>query len=147
IGIGSLKAFNLALLQKWRWRLVTISNSLWTRVVKVIHGDDTGMELKGNEETLEILKTEIGHVQVNDCQDIWHWNGADDGVFSVNVTRLHVDNCIFPSLSPSTRWSKILPRVIQLLAYGGLFVFGSMFLCLLLFPVPIGFNGSTIGII
>ncbi|GJX39372.1 putative RNA-directed DNA polymerase, eukaryota, reverse transcriptase zinc-binding domain protein [Tanacetum coccineum] len=47
IGIGSLKAFNLALLQKWRWRLVTISDSLWARVVKAIHGDDTGMELKG----------------------------------------------------------------------------------------------------
>ncbi|GJV45198.1 polygalacturonase-like protein [Tanacetum coccineum] len=47
LGIGSLKAFNLALLQKWRWRLVTISDSLWARVVKAIHGVDTGMELKG----------------------------------------------------------------------------------------------------
>ncbi|GJS65193.1 putative RNA-directed DNA polymerase, eukaryota, reverse transcriptase zinc-binding domain protein [Tanacetum coccineum] len=147
LGIGSLKAFNLALLQKWRWRLVTISDSLWARVVKVIHGVDTGMELKGynssgngplstrynrlfhldanpncmlanrvsddtwtwnwkrqrlgsrNEESLEILKTKIVHVQVNDCPDSWHWNAADDGVFSVNVTRLHVDDCIFPSLS------------------------------------------------
>ncbi|GKA14978.1 putative RNA-directed DNA polymerase, eukaryota, reverse transcriptase zinc-binding domain protein [Tanacetum coccineum] len=65
-----------------------------------------------NEESLEILKTEIGHVQVNDCPDSWHWNDADDGVFSVNMTRLHVDNCFLSSLSPSTRWSKILPRKI-----------------------------------
>ncbi|GJX41058.1 hypothetical protein Tco_0256048 [Tanacetum coccineum] len=144
LGIGSLKAFNLALLQKWRWRLVTISDSLWARVVKAIHGVDTGMELKGynssgmwanivdsfsmlhskdiiplhtqrlgsrNEESLEILKTEIGHVQVNDCLDSWHWNAVDDGVFSVNVTSLHVDDCILPSLSLSTRWSKILPHI------------------------------------
>ncbi|GJT16836.1 hypothetical protein Tco_0875542 [Tanacetum coccineum] len=144
--LGSLKAFNLAILQKWRWRLVTFSDSLWARVVKVIHGDDTGMELKGckvsgngplstrykrlfhldadpncmladrlsqdtwswnwkrhlgsrNEESLEILKTEIGRVQVNDCPDSWHWNGGDDGVFSVSATRMHVDNCILPSLS------------------------------------------------
>ncbi|GJV28939.1 hypothetical protein Tco_1385387 [Tanacetum coccineum] len=200
--LGSLKAFNLAILQKWRWRLVTFSDSLWARVVKAIHGDDTGMELKGckvsgkwanivdsfsmlhskdiiplhtlrhkvgngssilfwediwigngplstrynrlfhldanpncmladrlsqdtwswnwkrhlgsrNEESLEILKTEIGRVQVNDCPDSWHWNGGDDGVFSVSATRMHVDNCILPSLSPSTRWSKILPHLFQ----------------------------------
>nr|GEU43250.1 putative reverse transcriptase domain-containing protein [Tanacetum cinerariifolium] len=128
LGIRSLKAFNLALLQKWRWRLVTFSDSLWARVVKAIHGDDTGMDLKGckvsgngssirfwkdnwigngplstrynrlfhlyanpictladwlsqdtwtwnwkrnlgsrNEKSLEILKTKIGRVQVNDC--------------------------------------------------------------------------------
>ncbi|GKA54230.1 hypothetical protein Tco_0753179, partial [Tanacetum coccineum] len=66
-----------------------------------------------NEESLEILKTEIGHVQVNDCPDSWHWNGGDDGVFFVSVTRLHVDNFILPSLSPSTRWSKILPHKID----------------------------------
>ncbi|GJR13100.1 ribonuclease H-like domain-containing protein [Tanacetum coccineum] len=148
LGIGSLKAFNLALVQKWRWRLVTFSDSLWACVVKAIHGDDTGMELKGckvsgnsplstrynrlfhldanpncmladrlsqdtwtwnwkrhlgsrNEESLEILKTEICRVQVNDCPDSWHWNGGDDGVFFVSVTRLHVDNCILPSLSPN----------------------------------------------
>ncbi|GJY12452.1 hypothetical protein Tco_0381761 [Tanacetum coccineum] len=64
-----------------------------------------------NEESLEILKKEIAHVQVNDCPYSWHRNGADDGVFSVNVTRLHVDNCILPSLSTSTRWSKILSRM------------------------------------
>nr|GEY56196.1 reverse transcriptase domain, reverse transcriptase zinc-binding domain protein [Tanacetum cinerariifolium] len=104
LGIGSLKAFNLALLQKWRWRLVTISDSLWARAVNAIHGVDTEMELKGcnssgtwanivdsfsmllskdiiplhmlrhkrlgsrNEESLEILMTEISHVQVSDCQ-------------------------------------------------------------------------------
>nr|GEV44529.1 RNA-directed DNA polymerase, eukaryota [Tanacetum cinerariifolium] len=65
-----------------------------------------------NEESLEILKTEIGHVQINDCPDSWHWNGGDDGVFSVSV--LHVDNFILPSLSPSTRWYKILPRKINI---------------------------------
>ncbi|GKD01240.1 hypothetical protein Tco_1171514 [Tanacetum coccineum] len=156
LGIGSLKAFNLALLKKWRWRLVTFSDSLWAHMVKAIHGDDTRMKLKGckvsgnsplstrynrlfhldanpncmladrlsqdtwtwnwkrhlgsrNEESLEILKTEICRVQVNDCPDSWHWNGGDDGVFSMSATRMHVDNCILPSLSPSTRWSKILP--------------------------------------
>ncbi|GJQ99216.1 RNA-directed DNA polymerase, eukaryota, reverse transcriptase zinc-binding domain protein [Tanacetum coccineum] len=45
--IGSLKAFNLALLQKWRWRYVNSPDSLWARVVKVIHGAETVFDLKG----------------------------------------------------------------------------------------------------
>ncbi|GJU21842.1 hypothetical protein Tco_1155184 [Tanacetum coccineum] len=40
LGVGILKAFNLALLQKWRWRLVTNPNMLWVSLVKAIHGKD-----------------------------------------------------------------------------------------------------------
>ncbi|GJY98162.1 ribonuclease H-like domain-containing protein [Tanacetum coccineum] len=38
LGIRSLKAFNLALLQKWRW------NSLWAQVIKAIHGEEAGSD-------------------------------------------------------------------------------------------------------
>nr|GEW53241.1 RNA-directed DNA polymerase, eukaryota, reverse transcriptase zinc-binding domain protein [Tanacetum cinerariifolium] len=34
LGIGSLKAFNQALLQKWRWRLHSNPNQLWDHVIK-----------------------------------------------------------------------------------------------------------------
>ncbi|GKE19927.1 hypothetical protein Tco_1431439 [Tanacetum coccineum] len=44
LGIGSLKAFNLALLQKWRWRLVAYPNSLWAQVIKAIHGEEAGFK-------------------------------------------------------------------------------------------------------
>ncbi|GJU60063.1 putative RNA-directed DNA polymerase, eukaryota, reverse transcriptase zinc-binding domain protein [Tanacetum coccineum] len=33
LNIGSLKAFNLALLQKWRWRLLSSPNALWVQGV------------------------------------------------------------------------------------------------------------------
>ncbi|GKG07796.1 hypothetical protein Tco_0330765, partial [Tanacetum coccineum] len=33
-----LKAFNLALLQKWRWRLLSSPNALWVQVIKAYHG-------------------------------------------------------------------------------------------------------------
>ncbi|GJQ97291.1 hypothetical protein Tco_0008430 [Tanacetum coccineum] len=110
LNIGSLKAFNLALLQKWRWRLVTNSDSLWVRVVKAIHGDDTGFghkecKISGsrNEEALENLLSEVVHVSVNNSPDLWQWSIANDGVFSVHDTRIHVDNVILPSHTPSTR--------------------------------------------
>nr|GEZ56029.1 RNA-directed DNA polymerase, eukaryota, reverse transcriptase zinc-binding domain protein [Tanacetum cinerariifolium] len=47
LGVGSLKAFNLVLLQKWRWRLVNDLDVLWACVIKAIHGIDTGMYGKG----------------------------------------------------------------------------------------------------
>lgn len=47
LNIGSLKGFNLALLQKWRWRLVNNPDSLWARVIVAIHGVEAGLDLKG----------------------------------------------------------------------------------------------------
>ncbi|GKA63453.1 hypothetical protein Tco_0763059 [Tanacetum coccineum] len=47
LGIGSLKAFNLALLQKSRWRFANNPDSLWIRVIKAIHGGESDLDLKG----------------------------------------------------------------------------------------------------
>nr|GFA62787.1 putative RNA-directed DNA polymerase, eukaryota, reverse transcriptase zinc-binding domain protein [Tanacetum cinerariifolium] len=47
LSIISLKAFNLTLLQKWRWRFVNNPDSLWAQVIKAIHEVDAGMDLKG----------------------------------------------------------------------------------------------------
>nr|GFA27916.1 RNA-directed DNA polymerase, eukaryota, reverse transcriptase zinc-binding domain protein [Tanacetum cinerariifolium] len=44
LGIGSLKAFNQALLQKWRWRLQSNLNQLWVYVIKSIYGEDAGFD-------------------------------------------------------------------------------------------------------
>ena len=44
LDIVSLKAFNLALLQKWRWRLVNNLNMLWAQVIRAIHEDDAGFD-------------------------------------------------------------------------------------------------------
>ncbi|GJX82369.1 hypothetical protein Tco_0331850, partial [Tanacetum coccineum] len=47
LGVGSLKAFNLALLQKWRWRLINNTNLLWGCLIKSIHGVEAGLDEKG----------------------------------------------------------------------------------------------------
>nr|GEZ75175.1 RNA-directed DNA polymerase, eukaryota, reverse transcriptase zinc-binding domain protein [Tanacetum cinerariifolium] len=69
---------------------------------------DAGMDLKGcksrgsrNEEALEAMISEVGHSNVSNLPGSWQWNIAPDGVFSVHDTRLHLDNCLLPSLSPS----------------------------------------------
>ncbi|GJV64184.1 RNA-directed DNA polymerase, eukaryota, reverse transcriptase zinc-binding domain protein [Tanacetum coccineum] len=46
-GVGSLKAFNNSLAFKWRWRLLNKPSALWVDVLKSIHGNEDGIELKG----------------------------------------------------------------------------------------------------
>nr|GEX91418.1 RNA-directed DNA polymerase, eukaryota, reverse transcriptase zinc-binding domain protein [Tanacetum cinerariifolium] len=41
--IGTLKAFNLALLQKWRWRLLSSPNNMWVKFIKALHGREGGL--------------------------------------------------------------------------------------------------------
>nr|GFA02235.1 RNA-directed DNA polymerase, eukaryota, reverse transcriptase zinc-binding domain protein [Tanacetum cinerariifolium] len=45
--IDSLKAFNLALLQKWRWRLLSSSNNMWVNIIKALHGKEGGLNNQG----------------------------------------------------------------------------------------------------
>lgn len=47
LGIESLKSFNLALIQKWRWRLHTNPNLLWVKVIKELHGQKGGLDHHG----------------------------------------------------------------------------------------------------
>ena len=47
LGVGSLKSFNLALLQKWRWRLVNNLDLLWVKLIKAIHGLEAGFDGNG----------------------------------------------------------------------------------------------------
>nr|GEZ39695.1 RNA-directed DNA polymerase, eukaryota, reverse transcriptase zinc-binding domain protein [Tanacetum cinerariifolium] len=47
LGVGSLSAFNKALLLKWRWRLFNFPNSLWVQIIKTFHGNEAGIDLGG----------------------------------------------------------------------------------------------------
>ncbi|XP_071695870.1 uncharacterized mitochondrial protein AtMg00310-like [Rutidosis leptorrhynchoides] len=38
LNVGSLKAFNLALIFKWRWRYLTCPDDMWVQIIKSIHG-------------------------------------------------------------------------------------------------------------
>lgn len=41
--IGSLEAFDLALLYKWRWRFLNESDTLWVRCIKWLYGDGASL--------------------------------------------------------------------------------------------------------
>ncbi|GKA30655.1 hypothetical protein Tco_0716960 [Tanacetum coccineum] len=99
LGIGSLKAFNLALLQKWRWRLVTNPNLLWVNLIKAIHGFEAGFDGKGCATSgsrpivsghaytmLHSLLAELADVTLSLSPDLWKWNIGSDRSFSVAST-------------------------------------------------------------
>lgn len=47
LGIGSIRAKNLALIGKWRWCFLIEDNSLWSKIIKHIYGSDGGFENHG----------------------------------------------------------------------------------------------------
>lgn len=206
LGVGSLKAFNMSLLLKWRWRLFQNPNALWVHVVKAIHGDEAGIDLNGcnnngvwagivgsinhlhssgivplnsirfkvgdgssirfwkdtwlGDAPLYIRYNRLYHLDNNkDCliqhriaNSSWAWDWSrpvnagrtkdefdalifdiatiepdDLGVhdsciwslshedsFSVNAVRKHIDELTLPTLSPSTRWCKAIPRKVNI---------------------------------
>ncbi|GJW01256.1 putative RNA-directed DNA polymerase, eukaryota, reverse transcriptase zinc-binding domain protein [Tanacetum coccineum] len=64
LNIGSLKAFNLVLLQKWRWRMFFSPNDLWVKVVKAFHGHEGGFD--NNDCSFKGCRTRIHF-----WKDIW----------------------------------------------------------------------------
>nr|GEW79873.1 hypothetical protein [Tanacetum cinerariifolium] len=128
--IGSIKAFNLTLLQKaeagidlkgcycngvWASIISTYSmlhnrnlimmNTLCRKVGNGLsirfwkdtwNGGGTLMsrQIEGsrNEAALGSLVSDLVQVQLLDGPDSWSWNLDDDGIFSVHVTRLHIDS-------------------------------------------------------
>ena len=43
LGIGSLKALNLALIQKWRWRFHMDTKGIWNKVITSVYGNNGGI--------------------------------------------------------------------------------------------------------
>nr|GEU97409.1 RNA-directed DNA polymerase, eukaryota, reverse transcriptase zinc-binding domain protein [Tanacetum cinerariifolium] len=68
LGIGSSKSFNLALLQKWRWRMHSNPNVLWVKVIKAFTGK------KGVLIIMVAKKYGLWPKIVRNCNHL-HWSG------------------------------------------------------------------------
>nr|GEZ59081.1 hypothetical protein [Tanacetum cinerariifolium]GFB39451.1 hypothetical protein [Tanacetum cinerariifolium] len=138
LGIGSLLSFNLALIQKWHWRLADIigsSNYLHSRNlipkdvlkcnVDCLISDrliDGGWSWKWrrpitsgrSEYMLHSLLSEVQYTTLSSSPDRWSWSINADGLFTVSSTRSYIDRHILPSLNTETRWNKCLPRKVNI---------------------------------
>ncbi|XP_071713246.1 uncharacterized protein [Rutidosis leptorrhynchoides] len=105
---GSLKAFNLALLFKWRWRYLTNPNDMWVTIIKSIHGNvfekvatssssvwttivaSCSKLISTNALPADILKFEVGNgTLIRFWHDLWCGNST----LSARYNRLfHLDS-------------------------------------------------------
>nr|GFB47169.1 RNA-directed DNA polymerase, eukaryota, reverse transcriptase zinc-binding domain protein [Tanacetum cinerariifolium] len=101
-----LFALNRALMFKWVWRFFSQKNSLWVRVVKVLHGEDGKIGKKvqprrnprGRVEQaqFERLKELVEGVTLSNSNDKWSWSLVGSGDFSVSSVMKLIDNAILP---------------------------------------------------
>nr|GEW52145.1 RNA-directed DNA polymerase, eukaryota [Tanacetum cinerariifolium] len=91
--IGSLKAFNLALLQKWRWR-----SDIGTR----------------NTAYLNDLLLKISQIDISVDEDTCTWVLSNDGTFSVKCARRLIDSKFLPSIPTPTMRDKFLSRKVNI---------------------------------
>ncbi|GKE47580.1 RNA-directed DNA polymerase, eukaryota, reverse transcriptase zinc-binding domain protein [Tanacetum coccineum] len=148
LGVGSLKAFNIALLQNWRWRLITNhilyglkslkQFTVWKTdlmkraAIQMKHGRILWdlpttytrvtsfqkwrrlVTFRRTEEMLRTLTNELRHTTLSSEPDSCMWSLSDDGLFSVAVTRRHIDQVILPSVNIATRWNNVLPKKVNI---------------------------------
>ncbi|GKD45493.1 hypothetical protein Tco_1270138 [Tanacetum coccineum] len=167
MNLGSLKSFNLALLQKWRWRMMSNTNALWVKIVKAFHGQEGGFGLN------EISSKDKNASSYRIVSETTNGSGTglvlleglgfppNDGMFSVSSTRKHIDSCFLPVLDIPTKWNKIVPRltfprlgvlhttsfliVLLLMIFGGMSATGVSSHFLLVLCLITGRFGSILG--
>nr|GEX15079.1 zinc finger, CCHC-type [Tanacetum cinerariifolium] len=88
LNIGSLKAFNIALLQKWRWRLYRFEQDNDCFIIdRTVNGrwhqnwSRVDIGIRNMAYLIELL-LEISQVDLNSEDDTCIWSMVDDGVFS-----------------------------------------------------------------
>ncbi|GKD12688.1 RNA-directed DNA polymerase, eukaryota [Tanacetum coccineum] len=57
---------------------------------------------------------EIGNMEVTQGNDSCSWSLSLDGNYSVSSLRHHIDDYMLPSISPSSRWCKMIPRKVNI---------------------------------
>nr|KAJ0226574.1 hypothetical protein LSAT_V11C100039920 [Lactuca sativa] len=65
LGIGSLRAFNLALLLKWWWRFRDNSNSIWKNVITTIYGVHGGLGVSISRSIMNTVWGRISKVNID----------------------------------------------------------------------------------
>ncbi|GJS36875.1 putative RNA-directed DNA polymerase, eukaryota, reverse transcriptase zinc-binding domain protein [Tanacetum coccineum] len=120
LNIHSLKAFNLALLQKWHWRLYRLVREKdYLFIDRIDHGQwrwNWSRPILGARNSADLLDMlfEISSAEINEVGNTCVWSLGTDGTFSVKDARCIIDSKILPSLAPSTVWDKNIPRKVNI---------------------------------
>ncbi|KAJ9555293.1 hypothetical protein OSB04_009907 [Centaurea solstitialis] len=132
LGIGSLRALNLALLTKWRWREKTEADALWNKVVRGCNGNTraTGGSSKGRgtwhailgvEKDLEEMGINLSSfLKPKDDGSGWFWELEQSGNFTVRSLRRLIDGVNLPAAETGTEWNHWIPNKTNILIWRAL---------------------------
>nr|GFA25821.1 hypothetical protein [Tanacetum cinerariifolium] len=128
LNINSLKAFNLALFQKWRWRLLSYKNALRVKVIKALGGQECGFDNNGciYNDMLYRLEREKDCLiidRIDHGQWRWNWsrpnlgarNSADilNMIFEISSAKINeVDDTYFGTKTFLERQSVVLLAMV-----------------------------------
>ncbi|XP_071727056.1 uncharacterized protein [Rutidosis leptorrhynchoides] len=133
LNIGSLKAFNLALIYKWRWRYLTKPNDMWVSIIKSIHGNCfettrcSSSTVWSNIVSSCLSCTSEGYIPsdlfrmsigddcpvLHDKPDSWLCSISNDGAYTVKESRVYMDRHILHGSDIGTSWFKFVPHKVN----------------------------------
>ncbi|KAL7593363.1 hypothetical protein Lser_V15G33806 [Lactuca serriola] len=137
LGIGSLKAQNIAMLGKWWWRFKANPNSACTVVIKSIFGVDGGFNkpsvarrksgcwgvIASLPKMLEKDNISfVSHFQLVHNDNVpgsmkWSWDLDPSGTYSVPSLRNYIDPTILPCSDEKWQWNPLIPGKLNILAW------------------------------
>nr|GFA43030.1 RNA-directed DNA polymerase, eukaryota, reverse transcriptase zinc-binding domain protein [Tanacetum cinerariifolium] len=101
-------------------------DALWSRFIRVVHGNSGGIETHsiyalesrdGEMKQFRALSIVIEGVLLHDMVDRWKWILEGSGEFSVASARKFIDNSRLTGSLKKTRWIKMVPIKVNILAW------------------------------
>ncbi|KAJ9553569.1 LOW QUALITY PROTEIN: hypothetical protein OSB04_017614 [Centaurea solstitialis] len=118
LGIGSLRALNLALLTKWRWREKTEPNAMWIMIVKSCADSlrSSGLRSSTGGSWTPFAK-DLNEVGINVSTFLkpsgdgssWVWELDSSNIYSVKSLRKLIDGITLPAAEKETEWIRWIP--------------------------------------
>ncbi|KAJ9555157.1 hypothetical protein OSB04_009771 [Centaurea solstitialis] len=121
LGIGSLRALNLALLLKWRWREKTEPNATWNKVVKCCYGrarsGSASNYNRGVWNSILGVEKELLDMGINmnnfwkpkEDGSGWIWELDSSKEYTVKSMRKLIDGVMLPMADAKTEWIRWVP--------------------------------------
>ncbi|KAJ9547296.1 LOW QUALITY PROTEIN: hypothetical protein OSB04_019839 [Centaurea solstitialis] len=126
LGIGSLRALNLALLAKWRWREKTEPNAIWNKLIRSYTGTwcmrGSSRNNRGTWNTIHGVENDLremginlfSFLKLNDDGSGWEWELEQNKTYSVRSLRRLIDGVTLPAADTETEWNRWLPNKINI---------------------------------
>ncbi|KVI01510.1 Endonuclease/exonuclease/phosphatase, partial [Cynara cardunculus var. scolymus] len=121
LGIGSLRALNLAMLAKCWWRERTQVQATWNAAVSLCNSLQFVSRNSRSRRTvwsnIKSIETDLGDIGINinslmintPDRSGWSWLLEANNIFSVRSLRRLIDCVMLPSMEQETEWLKWIP--------------------------------------